>query len=93
MTVLRLLTPSTAIVDFVTIQIPVIAISVADYPQAQTHRRLAMITDRKVSLTWVMLNDGHSMARVARKLKMGEKTVKKYRDTGSHVVTVDQGDF
>ena len=41
-----------------------------------------MITDRKVSLAWVMLNEGHTMAKVARKLKMGEKTIKKYRDAG-----------
>ena len=41
-----------------------------------------MITDRKASLAWVMLNQGHSMAKVARKLEMGEKTVKKYRDAG-----------
>jgi len=52
----------------------------AGYPQAQTHRRLAMITDRKASLSWMMLREGYSVASVARKLSMGEKTVRKYRD-------------
>ncbi len=41
-----------------------------------------MTTDRKVSMAWVMLNEGHTMAKVARKLEMGEKTIKKYRDAG-----------
>jgi Mu transposase-like protein len=39
-----------------------------------------MTTDRKVSLAWVMLDQGQSVATVARRLRMGEKTIRKYRD-------------
>lgn len=41
-----------------------------------------MITDWKASLVWAMLTEGRSVASVARKLEMGEKTVRKYRDGG-----------
>jgi DNA-binding NarL/FixJ family response regulator len=41
-----------------------------------------MTTDRKVSLALVMLDQGQSIASVARRLHMSEKTIRKYRDAG-----------
>jgi len=39
-----------------------------------------MVTDRTASMAWVMLEEGSSVASVARRLKMGQRTVRKYRD-------------
>jgi hypothetical protein len=41
-----------------------------------------MTTDRKVSMALLMLDQGQSVASVARKLRMSEKTIRKYRDAG-----------
>jgi len=39
-----------------------------------------MITDVQASKMFLLLHENESVARVARRLKMGEKTVRKYRD-------------
>jgi hypothetical protein len=39
-----------------------------------------MNMDRKVSLALVMLEHGQRVATIARKLRMSEKTIRKYRD-------------
>jgi hypothetical protein len=52
---------------------------VAGYSQAQAIRRLAMNMDRKMSVALVMLEQGQSIASIARKLRMSEKTIGKYR--------------
>jgi transposase len=41
-----------------------------------------MNMDRKVSVALVMLEQGQSIASIARKLRMSEKTIRKYRKAG-----------
>ena len=38
-----------------------------------------MITDRKASMMFSMLNNGHSVASISRELEMGQRTVRTYR--------------
>jgi len=41
-----------------------------------------MLTDEKAGRMFSMLHQGHSVAEIARRLKMGERTIRKYRDGG-----------
>jgi transposase len=50
--------------------------------QAQLQRRLVMITDVRASKLFLLLYEGESVAGIARRLNMSEKTIRKYRDTG-----------
>ena len=40
-----------------------------------------MITDARASMMFLLLRQGQSVAAIARKLKMSEKTIRKYRET------------
>ena len=48
--------------------------------QIRLQGRLTMITDVRASKMFLLLDEGESVAQIARRLKMGEKTVCKYRD-------------
>jgi transposase len=48
--------------------------------QTQMQRRPAMITDVRASKMFLLLHEAESVARIARRLKMSHKTVRKYRD-------------
>ncbi len=48
--------------------------------QSRLQRRLAMLTDIRASKLFVLLHEGESIAGIARRLRMSEKTVRKYRD-------------
>ena len=39
-----------------------------------------MITDVRASKLFLLLHEGESVAGIARRLEMGEKTIRKYRD-------------
>ncbi len=48
--------------------------------QTQLQRRLTMITDVRASKLFLLLHLGESVAGIARRLEMGEKTIRKYSD-------------
>ena len=41
-----------------------------------------MLTDGKAGRMFSMLHCGHPVAQIARRLEMGERTIRKYRDGG-----------
>jgi hypothetical protein len=41
-----------------------------------------MITDGKAGRMFLMLHRGHTVAAIARRLNMGERTIRNYRDAG-----------
>ena len=41
-----------------------------------------MLTDGRAGRMFLMLHLGHSVAEIARRLKMGERTIRKYRKAG-----------
>jgi len=41
-----------------------------------------MLTDEKAGRMFSMLHRGHAVAEIARRLKMGERTIREYRDGG-----------
>jgi transposase len=48
--------------------------------QIHLQRRLTMLTDVGASKMFLLLHEGESVAGISRRLKMSEKTVRKYRD-------------
>jgi transposase len=49
-----------------------------------------MLKDIRASMMFLLLGDGKSVASIARKLKMGEKTIRKYRDANQLPSQIEQ---
>ena len=49
-----------------------------------------MVKDIRASMMFLLLRDGKSVASIARKLEMGEKTIRKYRDANRLPSQIEQ---
>ena len=49
-----------------------------------------MVKDIRASMMFLLLYDGKSVASIARKLEMGEKTIRKYRDANRLPSQIEQ---
>jgi hypothetical protein len=53
---------------------------VAAYLQSLFAKEAAMLTDKRASQLFVLLDEGVPVSKIARRLRLSEKTVRKYRD-------------